>query len=69
MTADYSATWGTEHFAAGGTECFVTQDADCSVAGGTEGSEAGGAEYFGGAFLVGSLYHHPSLHAFPHSCK
>ena len=62
MTADCSV--------AGGAESFVTQDVDCSMAGGTEGSVAGGTEYFGGAFLVGSAYHHSSLLcALPHSYK
>ena len=54
MTADCSVT--------GGAESFVTQDVGCSV--------AGGADNFGGAFLVGSAYHHPSLlHLLPHSYK
>ena len=62
MTADCSAAEGAEHSVVGSAESFVTQDADCSV--------AGDAECFGGAFLVGSAYCHPSpLHVLPHSCK
>ena len=53
MTAECSVAGGTEHFVARGTESIV----------------AGVAEYFGGAFLIGSAYHHPSLHFLPHSYK
>ena len=70
MTADGSVAGGAEHSVARDAESFVTQDADCSVAGGAEGSVAGGTEYFGGTFLVGSAYCHPSpLHVLPHSYK
>ena len=37
--------------------------------GASEAPVAGGAEYFGGAFLVGSTHCHPSLHVLPHFYK
>ena len=44
------------------TESFASQDIGCSVLWGTEG--------FGGAFMIGFAYCHPSpLWALPHSCK
>ena len=60
-------SWECWKFYDSGCWLFCVGGTEGSVAWGAEGSVAGGTEYFGGAFLFGSAYCHPSLlHALPH---